>query len=68
MCILAYLEDIYKCVTVMPSAQRRLRVLLAQIASRQVCIDQYIRTGSKPARRVSLAPRRDACSVHAAYV
>ena len=40
---------------------------IAQIETLPVCIEQCIRTGSKPARRVFLAPRRVADSVHATY-
>ena len=40
---------------------------IAQIETLPVCIEQCVRTGSKPARRVFLAPRRVAGSVHATY-
>ena len=51
---------------IMPYTHRKRRICAAQIATRPVCIEQYISICSKPARRVSLASRRVACSVHAA--
>ena len=58
---IAFLVPLYtgpsEGVPLMPSAHRK----------RQICAAQYISTGSKPARRVSSAPRRVACSVHATY-
>ena len=51
----------------MPYAHRKRRICAAQIAKCPVCIEQYISTGSKPARRVSWAPHRVASSVHVAY-
>ena len=39
----------------MPSAHQNRWMYFAQIATRLVCIKQYISTGSKPALRVSLS-------------
>ena len=41
------------CRRLKAHAHRRRRVCAAQIATRPVCIEQYISTGSKPERCVS---------------